>query len=147
MSFSREQFQHSSTDTGLQPPSSSISPSELRRLIRNQLHLFVEQGTLTDNQRIVMEQRFALDEEARHRSYTQIASVLHVTRERVRQIQMKALRRLRMQSAFIDLMNSYLTLVPYPKAVKPDTWLTPQGLLETFPTHQRKLMAKAKGEL
>ena len=139
MGISREHIQQNSITTGAQPPSSLLSPDsssstslpELRALLRNQLRQFVEQGTLTNNERIVMELRFALDEEARHRTYKEIAPVLHLTTlERVRQIQMKALRRLRKHPDFIERMNVYLTLVPYPRPVKPDTWLTPQGLLE-----------------
>ena len=52
-------------------------------------------GTLTDKERTIIQLRFGLVEDGRSRTLEEVGKVFRVTRERVRQIEAKALRKLR----------------------------------------------------
>ena len=75
---------------------------------------FEEERAITANERLVLEHRFALDGQGNYRTYEEIAPLLSVTRERIRQILVKAIRRLKRQSEFVQLMQSYLAVVSIP---------------------------------
>lgn len=49
-------------------------------------------GTLTDKERTIIQLRFGLVEDGRSRTLEEVGKVFRVTRERVRQIEAKALR-------------------------------------------------------
>ena len=104
----------------------AVSLTEVRVQIRSLLEHLVVQGKMTQNERIVVEQRFALGEDECHRSLEEIGGVLHVTRERVRQIQVKALRRIRREPQIVSLLNVFLASVPFPRKTR---WLTNEALL------------------
>lgn len=110
----------------------SYIPVDLPKLRAQIIHLLgtlVEEGKITQNERVVIEKRFALNEDARHYRLLEVGKQIGVGRERVRQIQVKAIRRLRHRSPqFVDAINSYLLHVPYPKNGK-EYWLTSEGFI------------------
>lgn len=87
-------------------------PSELLALedvvARDQIPGLITQALehLTVRQRLVLTKRFGLQEEEEH-TLEQVAEVLGVTRERVRQIEAKALRRMRNPSVSAALGDAY----------------------------------------
>ncbi len=82
------------------------NPSELasKQLLRDELGQAME--SLSERERLVLELRFGLQDH-RERTLEEVAKVVGVTRERVRQIEAKALRQLR-QPAAGEKLRSYL---------------------------------------
>lgn len=62
-------------------------------------------GTLTDKERTIIQLRFGLVEDGRSRTLEEVGKVFRVTRERVRQIEAKALRKLRQKSCSKELVG------------------------------------------
>ena len=75
-------------DTDAQDPAEAANLSALERDLHKVLL------TLTDRERRVIELRYGL-EDGRTRTLEEVGAVFHVTRERIRQIEAKALRKLR----------------------------------------------------
>jgi len=76
----------------------AVSPEEavIDSLLRDQICRVLE--TLSDREQIVVKLRFGLDD-GTPRSLEEIGRILGVTRERVRQVEEKALKKLRASSA------------------------------------------------
>ena len=73
---------------------STLAPAEeaTRAMLKQQLHILLNE--LTDRERRIMVLRFGL-EDGRSRTLEEVGSEFHVTRERIRQIEAKVLRKLR----------------------------------------------------
>ena len=73
---------------------STLAPADeaTRALLKQQLHNLLNE--LTERERRIMILRFGL-EDGRSRTLEEVGSEFHVTRERIRQIEAKALRKLR----------------------------------------------------
>ena len=124
-------------------PYPSANLAELRAQIIRLLETLVEQGKITQNERVVIEKRFALNEDARYYRLQEVGKQIGVGRERARQIQEKAIRRLRSRSPqFIDVMNMYLIHVPFPNK---KYWLTSEGFIEPCPSQPLQEDADAGG--
>lgn len=76
-------------DEDIQAPADAAAFS----LLKTQLNQVLD--TLTDRERDVLKLRFGLDESGRARTLEEVGSQFEVTRERIRQIEAKALRKLR----------------------------------------------------
>lgn len=70
--------------------------------IRERVHLILKHGRLTEREEEVIRFRFGIQEERKH-TLTEIKDFYDVTRERVRQIESQALRKLRMSRYYIEL--------------------------------------------
>jgi hypothetical protein len=97
---------------------------------------YEQQHIITHQERLTVERRFALNgEEKNQRTYAAMAHELQISKSRSQQVFNKAMRRLRRQPAFVEALNAYLPLAPYPHKVHP-RWMDEQGLLSSdrFPT-------------
>ncbi len=76
------------------PDEGSLSPSDsaTRQMLKEQMEDVLD--SLTDRERLVLRMRFGL-EDGRQRTLEEVGKVFGVTRERIRQIEAKALRKLR----------------------------------------------------
>jgi len=87
------------------PDQSEDSPEEvveqviLRQIIDKAL------GVLTERERTIIRLRFGLGEDGCSRTLEEVGKMVHVTRERVRQIEAKALRKLRRRSCSKELVG------------------------------------------
>lgn len=91
--------------------------TDLRTRLRHLLETYVATHVITSMERYVIEHRFSLTKPESYPTYHEIGTHLRVSRERVRQIVMKAIRRLNKKREFVHLMLHYLQTVPYPDRV------------------------------
>jgi RNA polymerase primary sigma factor len=75
--------------------SKSLAPSDAAslKLLKEQVGAVL--GTLSERERRVLELRYGLDDDGRSRTLEEVGREFGVTRERIRQIEAKALRKLR----------------------------------------------------
>ena len=76
------------------PDASAPDPEEQAEIAARNRDLREALATLTPRERSVIELRFGL-EDGRERTLEEVGEIFHVTRERIRQIESKALRKLR----------------------------------------------------
>lgn len=86
-------------DQSADSPEEVVEQVMLRQNIDNAL------GILTEKERTIIRLRFGLVEDGRSRTLEEVCKVFHVTRERVRQIEAKALRKLRQRSCSQELIG------------------------------------------
>lgn len=94
-------FAHQLADTQSETPADSVMTSSLRNLIEESL------ATLTPREAAILKLRFGLDPEGRERTLEEVGTVFSVTRERIRQIEMQALNKLRVPSRNSKLRAFY----------------------------------------
>jgi len=89
-------------------PQSSVPPAE-EQLITRRLHARLQDalGELDDREREVVELRFGLDRDGEPRTLQQVGDALGLTRERIRQIEVRAKEKLR-RSKRAGELRSYL---------------------------------------
>jgi RNA polymerase primary sigma factor len=88
-------------DTTLAPPAEEVSQRMLREYIDQAMSI------LTPRERNILEMRYGLQDGHTH-SLDEISTIYHLTRERIRQIEVKALRKLRYPDRYSDYsLQSY----------------------------------------
>lgn len=87
------------------PDQTSDSPEKAMEQVMLRQNIDKALGILTEKERKVIQLRFGLVEDGRSRTLEEVGKVFHVTRERVRQIEAKALRKLRHKSCSQDLVG------------------------------------------
>lgn len=87
------------------PDQTSDSPEKATEQVMLRQNIDKALGTLTDKERTIIQLRFGLVEDGRSRTLEEVGKVFHVTRERVRQIEAKALRKLRQKSCSQELVG------------------------------------------
>lgn len=102
----------------------------LRELLRALLAGYVEEGYLQARERLVVLARLALSD-GRWQTLDEVAGALGVKRERARQVQNRAMYKLRQRPVCTALLSRYLILVPPPPARhRQPSWLTKERTLE-----------------
>lgn len=86
-------------DQSVDLPEKAVEQVMLRQNIDKAL------GVLTEKERMIIRLRFGLVEDGRSRTLEEVGKAFHVTRERVRQIEAKALRKLRQRSCSQELVG------------------------------------------
>jgi RNA polymerase primary sigma factor len=86
-------------DQTLQSPMEITAQYQLQEYVDNALQ------DLSERERAILQLRYGLLDDTSH-SLTEIGEILHVSRERVRQIEMKALQKLRVKSS--DQLRDFL---------------------------------------
>ena len=102
----------------------------LRVQLRTVLAGYVEEGYLQARERLVLLARLALGD-GRWQTLDEVADALGVKRERARQVQNRAMYKLRKRPACAALLSRYFTLAPPPHARhRQPGWLTKERTLE-----------------
>ncbi len=108
--------------------------TRLREHLCQLLATYEQAKAITTRERIAVERHLALFPEQQYQSYKTIGKELQVTASRVGGIVHKAMRRLRRQPAFVQALNTYLKLAPYPSRGKHPSWMNEQGFFEEHPS-------------
>lgn len=87
------------------PDQSADSPEKAVEQVMLRQNIDKALGVLTEKERTIIRLRFGLVEDGRSRTLEEVGKVFHVTRERVRQIEAKALRKLRQRSCSQELVG------------------------------------------